>query len=727
MGEIEANHDGGDALSISDRFYRAVYDLTPVMMHSMSAEGVLVHVNDYWLQVMGYKREEVIGRQGPDFLTEASREYARRIGIPKTLEQGYVRNDPIQMVKRNGEVIDVLVSAVIERGQQGEPIRSYATMVDVTGQRRVTAELQFRNAILKTQQEMSLDGILVVDPEKRIVSHNDRFVQMWGLPQEVLASGQDERAVEHVLDQLEHPEEFLARVAELYERPMDSSFDEIHLKDGRIFDRYSSPMVGEGDCLYGRVWYFRDITRRRTAEAAVRDSEVRMKKLLDSAMDAIVTIDGQRVVQLFNGAAEQTFGCAAEQAMGQPFDRFASDSLAAILNDYYGGNALAAKDALWLPPGQTAMRADGSSFPIEGTLSQFVAHGETFCTIILRDVNERLKAEEQLRELRFEKQLLEEERDAAVGFEEIIGVSPVMCKVLSQLQKVATTDATVLILGETGTGKELLARAIHRKSNRADHALVSVNCAALPTGLIESELFGHEKGAFTGALSRKIGRFEMADRGSLFLDEIGDLPLDLQAKLLRVLQEGEFERLGGTETIRVDVRVIAATHRDLEHLVAEEKFREDLYYRLNVVPLEAPPLRDRPGDVPLLANYFAMHFAAKAGKRIQSIARDTVHSLTSYSWPGNVRELQNVIERAVILSDGEELELAQWPPSKLGGARPPKAERLEDVERNHILSVLEQTEWRISGDRGAARVLGLKPTTLQSRMKKLGIEREHLS
>lgn len=723
MREARSTPSNNASQSPNDHFYRAVYDLTPVMMHSMNADGVIVHVNDYWLKVMGHARSDVIGRLGPDFLAQESRDYAQRVGIPKTFEQGFIQNDPIQMVKRNGDVIDVLVSSVIEKSDQGDAVRSYTTLIDVTEQRRAERELQFRNAILKTQQEVSLDGILVVGPDGGIISHNARFADMWRIPQKVLDSKQDERAIQAVLDQLDDPALFLRRVSELYDQQMQSSFDEILLKDGRVFDRYSAPMIGEQDVLYGRVWFFRDVTQQRSAETARRESEDRLKKILESAMDAIITINRHRVIQLFNGSAEKIFRCSAAEAVGTPFDRFASPALAAMLDEYFQGGQFPAADHLWIPPGETAQRADGNVFQIEGTVSQFVAQGEPYGTIILRDVNERQRAEEQLRVLRLEKQLLQEERDAALGFEEIVGGSPTMRKVLRQVHKVAATDATVLILGETGTGKELVARAIHRKSDRADQALVCVNCAALPSGLIESELFGHEKGAFTGALARKIGRFELAAGGSLFLDEIGDLPLDLQAKLLRALQEGEFERLGGTETIRVDVRVIAATHRDLEKLVAEEKFREDLFYRLNVVPLDVPPLRARAGDVELLAKFFAMHYAAKMGKRIDSIPTPTLASLNSHHWPGNVRELQNVIERAVILSEAEELELAQWPPSKRAFVESAKAGRLEDVERNHILSVLEQTGWQISGDRGAARILGLKPTTLQSRMKKLNIQR----
>jgi formate hydrogenlyase transcriptional activator len=321
---------------------------------------------------------------------------------------------------------------------------------------------------------------------------------------------------------------------------------------------------------------------------------------------------------------------------------------------------------------------------------------------------------------------LQEEARSELAFGDIVGESPAILRVLADVRKVAGTDSTVLVTGETGTGKEMIVRAVHSMSRRKSKLMVKVNCAALPAGVIESELFGHEKGAFTGALTRKIGRFELAHGGTLFLDEVGDLPLELQAKLLRVLQEGEFERVGGTQTVHVDVRVVAATNRDLERAVAEGKFRADLYYRLHVFPVVIPPLRSRAQDIPRLARHFVMHYASKMGKQVGPLGQDVIERLTSYAWPGNVRELQNVIERAVILSPRGRFvlgDLAGGP--AVGPDERSEARTLEDVERRHILGVLEQTGWRVSGDRGAAGILGLKRTTLEARMKKLGIQRRH--
>ncbi len=326
-----------------------------------------------------------------------------------------------------------------------------------------------------------------------------------------------------------------------------------------------------------------------------------------------------------------------------------------------------------------------------------------------------------------EKIYLQEEIKAEHNFGNIVGQSPAIGRVLKAVETVAPTDATVLLLGETGTGKELIARALHDLSPRKDRALVRVNCAALPAGLIESELFGHEKGAFTGALARKIGRFELAHGGTIFLDEIGDLPPDLQAKLLRVLQEGEFERVGSTSTLKVDVRVIAATHRDLEKASQESTFRPDLYYRLSVFPISIPPLRERKEDIPLLVKHFVMKYGIKLGKGVETIPEKTMNALLDYSWPGNVRELENVVERAVIVSMGSQLELGEWLPKPGITEMGARILMLEDLEREHIIKTLELTGWRVSGERGAAKLLGLKPTTLDARMKKLGITRKGAS
>jgi formate hydrogenlyase transcriptional activator len=295
-----------------------------------------------------------------------------------------------------------------------------------------------------------------------------------------------------------------------------------------------------------------------------------------------------------------------------------------------------------------------------------------------------------------------------------------MRKVLMKAEQVAKTDSTVLIQGETGTGKELLAREIHKLSGRKDRLLVTVNCASLPPTLIESELFGREKGAYTGALTRMVGRFEVADGSTLFLDEIGELPQEVQSKLLRVLEEGRFERLGSTKPIQVNVRIIAATNRDLAKDVSEGRFRKDLFYRLNVFPLAIPPLRERPGDIPLLVWAFVREFERKMGKRIDTISRNRMEALQRYSWPGNVRELRNVIEHAMIVTSGKALVID---PPRLGISEILKIRNLEDLERAHILGVLEKAGWRITGSGGAAEMLGLKRTTLQSKMKKLGIRR----
>jgi len=329
-------------------------------------------------------------------------------------------------------------------------------------------------------------------------------------------------------------------------------------------------------------------------------------------------------------------------------------------------------------------------------------------------------------ELDRENNYLREEIKTEYNFEEVIGKTAILKKVLKRVKEVAGTDSSVLITGETGTGKELIARAIHQLSKRKHRALIKVNCPALPAGLIESELFGHEKGSFTGAISKKLGRFELADGGTIFLDEIGDLPQEVQAKLLRVLQEHEFERIGSTQTIKVNVRVIAATNRNLEQAARQNSFRADLYYRLNVFPIHLPPIRDRKEDIPLLTRFFVNKHMIRMGKRIEEIDRETMSRLHAYSWPGNIRELENVIERAVILCKGPLLEIEDelLPPLELPDQEENQPLTLEKVEREHILKILEKTRWVVDGQKGAAKILKLHPSTLRSRMQKLGIHHD---
>jgi len=335
------------------------------------------------------------------------------------------------------------------------------------------------------------------------------------------------------------------------------------------------------------------------------------------------------------------------------------------------------------------------------------------------------KISELSKKLVQEKLYLEDEIRSELYFEEIIGNSPILLKALRQVEAVAPTDSTVLIHGETGSGKELIARAVHNLSRRKSHSFVKLNCAAIPMGLLESELFGHEKGAFTGAIAQRLGRFELASGGTIFLDEVGEIPLELQPKLLRVLQEREFERLGSSRTLHTDARLIAATNRDLNEMVESQKFRSDLYYRLNVFPIYVPPLRERAEDIPFLVRHFAQHFARLMKKEITTISTETMNALIHYPWPGNIRELQNVIERAVILSIGPELRVPisdlKIKSAETGGNG--RILTIEEMERQHILSVLEHTNWVFSGANGAAAKLGLKRSTLQFRVRKLGIHR----
>lgn len=392
-----------------------------------------------------------------------------------------------------------------------------------------------------------------------------------------------------------------------------------------------------------------------------------------------------------------------------------------------------------LPPGQyttfegTHKRKDGGTFPVEIRLGRLDVGEERYLLALCRDITDRKKAEQALKNSLAEIKVLKERLEAENlvlredvkllhGHAEIIGNSSKIMKVLKAAEQVAKTDANVLILGETGTGKELLAQRIHKLSGRNALPMVKVNCAALPSTLIEAELFGREKGAYTGALTRQVGRFEVADGSTIFLDEVGELPLELQAKLLRILQEGEFERIGSTKTIRVDVRVVAATNRDLAKEAKAGTFREDLFYRLNVFPISMPALRDHPEDIPSLVWSFVKELDKKMGKNTKEISKKSMETLQNYSWPGNVRELRNLIERAMILSEGSCLRV-EIP--DFGGEEnePAAGSSLQDIERQHIITALKKTGWCVSGAHGAAKLLDINAKTLESKMKKLGIRR----
>ena len=481
--------------------------------------------------------------------------------------------------------------------------------------------------------------------------------------------------------------------------------------------------------------------RRMRAEAQVREREQKLGRLVGSAMDAIIELDQHLKINQVNPAAEKVLGASAMALTGQTFTHFlAPDSrekLARLIIDL--DTRPEGQRSLWIGGGLTATVHGGESFQAEATLSRFDVKREPFYTLVLRNVNDRLQAERKIESLTIEAEYLREELNELIGADEIIGRSDALLRVLDDVKEVAGTDATVLILGETGTGKELVARAIHLASGRRDKPLIKVNCAAIPATLMESEFFGHEQGAFTGATKKRDGRFALAHGGTIFLDEIGELPLDLQAKLLRIIQEGEFEPVGSSQTRKVDVRVIAATNRDLEKLLRDGQFREDLFYRLNVYPIKLPPLRERPDDIGMLATAFARNFARRMGRRLVPLSDDCVRRLQAYNWPGNVRELQNIIERAVITSRDGHLNLDRALPESVNAAaaalgpvvadKPTAqhvrtARELEELERSNIIAALKAAEWRVAGEKGAAQLLGVKPTTLSSRMKALNIERK---
>jgi transcriptional regulator with GAF, ATPase, and Fis domain len=472
--------------------------------------------------------------------------------------------------------------------------------------------------------------------------------------------------------------------------------------------------------------------RRLRLEAELRDSREELAGLVDGAMDAIVELDAALRVTRMNPAAEKLFACGAGAIGGARVDRLVGAAACAKLRAVAEELERRTGDRnLWIPA-LVAEPPGCAPFPAEATFSRFEVRGQPSYTLILRNVGERVAAARTIRQLTAQAEYLREELAAGHGFGEIVGGSAALRAALQGVAQVAATDATVLVLGETGTGKELFARAIHERSARRDGPLVKVNCAAIPAALVESELFGHEKGAFTGATQRREGRFALADRGTIFLDEIGELPLELQGKLLRVLQEGEFEPVGATRTRKVDVRVVAATNRDLERAVREGTFREDLYYRLSVFPLRLPALRERGDDVVLLAAAMVEKLARAMGKVVAPLGEADAAALKAYPWPGNVRELRNVLERAIITATDGRLDLERALPAS-GTARradaPPEAGRilndrqLRDLERDNMIAALERAGWRVAGEDGAAGLLGVSPSTLKSRMKALDVRR----
>jgi PAS domain S-box-containing protein len=476
--------------------------------------------------------------------------------------------------------------------------------------------------------------------------------------------------------------------------------------------------------------------RRLRAEKERRDREEQLRRLVDGAMDAIIELDADFRVTLVNRAAEQVFQISTDRLLGVPAARLFSEAsfTKLVKRSAELASPESGRTSTWITDGLEGRRHDGAVFSAEATLSRYRARGQAFQTLVLRDVNERLEAERRIHSLSAEAEYLRAElREPKLGG--VLGRSPAMRRVLDDVLRVAETDSTVLLLGETGTGKSLVARELQARSLRSKRPFVRVNCAAIPAALLESEFFGHVKGAFTGATQKRDGRFLLADGGTLFLDEIGDLPADLQVKLLHVLQEGEFEPVGSSVTKKVDVRVIAATSRNLKESMARGSFREDLYYRLNVFPIELPPLRARGDDVIELAEAFVSHFGKRVGRPLERLSEACRARLLRYTWPGNVRELENVIERAVILGRDGRIDVERALPEDQAGTltrdvepgstaseRILTSDELRELERSNIERALALSGHQVSGETGAAKRLGMNASTLSSRIKALGIK-----
>jgi len=606
--------------------------------------------------------------------------------------------------------------------------REYCVSIsrDITVRKRAEERLREFERVVENLEEM----IVVVNREYRYELANRAYLSYRGMTKEQLLGRSSAESL--------NPGVFEAVVKE----KLDKCFQ------GQVVDyelRYQYPEMGERDLSIrylpvegpsgiDRVaCIVRDVTERKHAEEALRESELRFRTVYERSPVGIALVDSRtgRFLQV-NPKFCEIAGRNEAELLGIDIRNITHPDDIEQTTEYL--RQLAEENLAHYEMEKRYVRPDGSARWVRVQAVPMWSKGEQqrWHMGLVEDITERRQAEAEIatlvqqlseakKKLTEEKLYLEQEIDTELGFGEIIGQSKALQGVMEQVNKVAASNATVLLLGETGTGKELVARAIHRLSQRAGNSFIKMNCAAIPLGLLESELFGNEKGAFTGALSKKIGRLELADKGTLFLDEIGEISLALQPKLLRVLQDQEFERLGATQTLKVDFRLIAATNRDLANSVRENEFRSDLYYRLNVFPIRVPPLRERREDIHLLVEHFVQKFARRMNKSITSIPKRTMDGLMEWHWPGNVRELENFIERSVILTQGSVLVAPLGELKLMTTAKKSVDESLEMAEREHILRALRESHGQIGGPRGAALRLGLKRTTLQSKMKQLGI------
>ena len=690
-------------------------------------EGAIIEANDPFLRMVQYGREDVVsGRVRWTDLTPAECRERDQRALAEVKATGTVQPYEKEYFRKDGSRVPVMIGgALFEEG--GNEVVAF--VLDLSQQKRAQEALRSSEAYLAEAQRMSHTGswATAATGEPRYCSKE--WYRVLGFD-----PAEQPPPLETVFQRI-HPDD-RAAIQEQFDRAIRDKADFeldmriVHPITGvRSIRTTGHAVLDQCGDLHEMVGTIIDITERNAAEQKIREQEMELRQILDFASLHVAVLGADGKAMYLNKAGLDYHGLTFEAWQDyDPHRLIHSDDHDRILTGAGGAKLLSDQ------PFETEARLVRKDLKCRWFLFRFnpLREGEGRITrwyVTATDIDDRKRAQEKLQQ---ENAALREEIDQTSMFEEIVGTSPALQTVLSHISQVAPTDSTVLITGETGTGKELVARAIHRRSQRSGHTFLSVNCAAIPRDLIASELFGHEKGAFTGAMQRRLGRFEMAEGGTIFLDEVGELSPDTQVALLRVLQEREFERVGGRHSIHVDVRVITATNRDLNSAVANGTFRQDLFYRLNVFPIKVPPLRERKDDILMLVEYFVQRYAIKVGKHIRTIDKKTLDLLQSYDWPGNIRELQNVIERSMILSSGDifsvdELWLSKETSvatSRIGQRAPFRVEVDAHSEREIIEAALAATRGRVSGPSGAAAKLGIPPSTLDHRIRALAISKK---
>jgi len=714
-------------LKEGERTSRALLNATADAVLLIDKNGRIVDANNNMAAALGKARESILGTLVYDYFSPALAEQRRAKEMEAARDKRLVRFEDY----RDGRWRENSIYPVFD--SQGKLAQFAIFSHDITHRKEIEHALKQERDKTATYLDLAEVILMALDINGCITLINRKGCNILGYAHHELIG-------KNFFDTF-IPDDIRTKLREVFQDILDekTSFQEYYenpilTKSGeqKIIAWHNRVLRNEAGKITGTLSSGEDITKRKMAEQALQESERYYRTLFESASDTIFTMEQVNFIEC-NQQALDLFQCSRKQILGKtpvdfspPFQPDGQDSREKsykIMENVRNGIPQSFE---W-----RHQRLDGAPFDAEVHLAPLDLKGHQRFIAVVRDITKRKKAEESLNNALAEVRRMKEAAEAeniylykeiqnAHLHGDIVGRSESIKSVLSLAEQVAKTDATVLILGETGTGKELLARAIHNMSSRKEHPLVTVNCAAIPGTLVESELFGREKGAYTGAVARQIGRFEIANNSTIFMDEIGELSLDVQAKLLRVIQEGQIERLGSARTIGVDVRIIAATNKNLEKEIKEKNFRRDLYYRLNVFPIFIPPLRERKEDIPTLVWNFVDEMSGKMGKRFDKIPQQSIDALQNHDWPGNIRELRNVIERAMILSNDNTLRI---PPLTGTSHKASENMTLAQVEKQHIVEMLERTGWRVRGKDGAADLLDIKPTTLESRMQKLNIQR----